>query len=156
MKLRFKQRFFSWLDSYDVYNENGEVVFRVEGQIAFGHCLHIIDQLGNHIATVKQEILTFMPRFDLYLGENYLGSIKKEFSFLVPRYDIAFKNWYVEGDFLEWDYTIYDGVGNPIGTVNKELFNFTDTYSIDYSSADNGIYLLMLVLAIDAEKCSRN
>ena len=24
MKLLFKQRFFSWFDSYDIYNENGD------------------------------------------------------------------------------------------------------------------------------------
>ena len=27
MKLLFKQRFFSWLDSYDIYDEAGNTVF---------------------------------------------------------------------------------------------------------------------------------
>ena len=31
MKLLFKQRFFSWFDSYDIYNEAGETVYTVEG-----------------------------------------------------------------------------------------------------------------------------
>ena len=29
MKLLFKQRFFSWLDSYDIYDEAGNTVFTV-------------------------------------------------------------------------------------------------------------------------------
>ena len=29
MKLLFKQRAFSWFDSYDIYNEHGETVFTV-------------------------------------------------------------------------------------------------------------------------------
>ena len=29
MKLLFKQRIFSWFDSYDIYNENGETLFQV-------------------------------------------------------------------------------------------------------------------------------
>ena len=29
MRLRFKQRFFSWLDSYDIYTEDGEVAYTV-------------------------------------------------------------------------------------------------------------------------------
>ena len=32
MKLLFKQRFFSWFDSYDIYNEAGDVVYTVKGQ----------------------------------------------------------------------------------------------------------------------------
>ena len=35
MKLYFKQRFFSWFDSYDIYNEAGETVYTVEGKAAY-------------------------------------------------------------------------------------------------------------------------
>ena len=70
MKLYFKQRFFSWFDSYDIYDyDTGDVVYTVEGQLAWGHCLHILDAGGRHIATVKQRVLTFLPKFDLYLGD---------------------------------------------------------------------------------------
>ena len=31
MKLLFKQRFFSWFDSYDIYDETGTAVYTVEG-----------------------------------------------------------------------------------------------------------------------------
>ena len=36
MKLLFKQRFFSWFDSYDIYNEAGETVYVVKGQLSWG------------------------------------------------------------------------------------------------------------------------
>ena len=29
MRLLFKQRFFSWFDSYDIYDDNGATVFTV-------------------------------------------------------------------------------------------------------------------------------
>ena len=35
MKLLFKQRFFSWFDSYDIYNEAGETVYTVEGKVRY-------------------------------------------------------------------------------------------------------------------------
>ena len=47
MKLLFKQRFFSWFDSYDIYDEAGNTVYTVEGKLAWGHCLHILDADGN-------------------------------------------------------------------------------------------------------------
>lgn len=43
-----------------------------------------------------------------------------------------------------------------VAVVSKELFNWTDTYSIDVYNPQDALYALMLVLAIDAEKCSRN
>ena len=36
MRLYFKQRFFSWFDSYDIYDEAGNTVFTVEGQLSWG------------------------------------------------------------------------------------------------------------------------
>lgn len=35
MKLLFKQRFFSWLDSYDVYDEYENTVYVVKGQLSW-------------------------------------------------------------------------------------------------------------------------
>jgi uncharacterized protein YxjI len=58
MKLLFKERFFSWLDSYDVFDENGNTVYSVEGQLSWGHCLHIHDAQGTHVATLKEKVLT--------------------------------------------------------------------------------------------------
>ena len=158
MKLLFKQRFFSWLDSYDIFDESGNTVYTVEGQLSFGHCLHIHDIRGTHIATLKERILTFLPKFELYLGDEteYLGSIQKEFTLFRPAFDIDFNGWHIEGDFFEWDYQILNESGILIATVTKELFNWTDTYSIDVVKPEDALYALMLVLAIDAEKCSRD
>ena len=157
MKLLFKQRMFSWLDSYDVYNEAGETVFKVEGQFSFGHCLHILDSRNRHIGTVKEVVFTFLPCFELYVEENYLGRITKEFTFLTPpKYNFDFNGWHIEGHFMEWDYEIYDAEGDIAATVSKELFNWTDTYSINVVRNEDALLALMFVLAIDAEKCSRD
>lgn len=43
-----------------------------------------------------------------------------------------------------------------MATVTKELFHWTDTYVIDVADGRDGLCALMVVLAIDAEKCSRN
>ena len=53
---------------------------------------------GNHIGTVREEVLTFLPRFALYLGDQYMGQIKKEFTFFKPRFTLDCGGWQVEGD----------------------------------------------------------
>ncbi len=156
MKLLFKQRFFSWLDSYDIYDEAGNTLYTVRGELAWGHCLKIFDKAGDELGTVQERVFTFLPKFEIYKGSNYVGCITKEFSFFKPVFDIDYNGWHVEGDFWEWDYTILDISGRCIAQVSKELFNWTDTYVIDVHNPQDALGVLMLVLAIDAEKCSRN
>lgn len=157
MKLLFKQRLFSWLDSYDIYDEAGKPVYTVKGKFSWGHCLKIFDTAGNEVGSVKELPLTFLTsKFDLYLGQQYLGRIRKEFTFFKPRFTIDFNGWHIDGDWLEWDYRILDAHDRQIAAISKELFNWTDTYVINVLNPRDALCALMLVLAIDAEKCSRD
>lgn len=154
MKLMFKQRFFSWFDSYDIYNEAGETVYTVKGQLAWGHLLKIYDAQGYEVGTVKQKVLTWLPKFELYLGEKYLGCISKEFTLFSHKFNIDYNGWHIDGDWLGWDYSVIDSSGQTVAQISKELWNWTDTYVIDVYDPADGLCALMLVLAIDAEKCS--
>lgn len=154
MRLNFKQRFFSWLDSYDIYDEDGNTVFTVEGKLSWGHCLHVMDAYGNHIGTLQEKIFTFLPQFEIYINDSYVGCIKKEFTFFKPQFTIDCNGWQVDGQWMEWDYTIVDG-GRCVATISKELFHWTDTYLIDVNDPRDALGVLLVVLAIDAEKCSR-
>ena len=156
MKLLFKQRLFSWFDSYDIYNEAGYPIYTVKGQLAWGHCLKIFDAGGMEVGTVKERIFTFLPKFEIYLGQQYMGCISRELTFFKPRYQIDCNGWRVEGDWFEWDYTIVNASGIPVAKISKELMNWTDTYSIEVYNPADALCALMVVLAIDAEKCSRN
>lgn len=155
MKLLFKERMFTLLDDYYIYDEAGKIVYKVEGQFSLGHCLKIYDENDREVGTVKQRLLTFLPKFEMYLGNRYVGCIRREFTFFKPQYTIDCNGWQVEGDFFEWDYTIRNATGQSIATVSKEFFNWTDTYVIDVADPKDALCALMLVIAIDAEKCSR-
>lgn len=156
MKLLFKQRFFSWFDSYDIYDEAGNTVYTVRGQLSWGHCLKIFDALGNEVGTIKERVFTFLPKFELYLGDRYVGCISKEFTFFCQKYNIDCNGWQIDGDWLEWNYRITDAVGVGVAAVSKEIFNWTDTYVIDVVNPADALCVLMFVLAVDAEKCSRD
>ena len=156
MKLLFKQRFFSWFDSYDIFNEYGETVYTVKGQLSWGHCLKIFDASGFEVGTVKERVLALLPKFEIYIGERYCGCIRKEFTFFKPKFTIDFNGWNVDGDYFEWDYSITDSYGEHVAAVSKDLFRLADTYVIDVDHPRDSLCVLMLVLAIDAEKCSRD
>ena len=155
MKLLFKQRFFSWFDSYDIYDEAGNTVFVVKGELSWGHLLRIYDANGREVGCVREKILSFLPRFEMYIRGTYIGCITKELTFFKPQFNIDYNGWSVRGDWFEWDYSIVNSYGSNVATVAKQLWNWTDTYVIDINDSEDALCALMLVLAIDAEKCSR-
>ena len=154
MRLLFKQRFFSWFDSYDIYGEDGSTVFTVKGRLDWGHRLDIYDQNGAYLGRIKEKVLTFLPRFEMYFGEQYIGQIKKELTLLKPVFSLDCNGWTVRGNWLEWDYEVHDASGKLVMTASKELLNWTDTYVIDVINPQDSLIALMIVLSIDAAKCS--
>ena len=156
MRMLFKQRFFSWFDSYDIYSESGEVLFQVQGKIAWGKKLEIYDASGKHIGTLLQKVFAFLPTFELYLNDRFVGTIRKGFSLFSPVFEIDCNGWFIEGDWTEWDYRISGPQGAQIAYISKEIFNWTDTYVLDVVNPANAVTVLMVALAIDAEKASRN
>lgn len=156
MKLLFKQRFFSWLDSYDIYDEAGNVVYVVKGQLSWGHKLVIYNANGAAVGMVVQRILTLLPKFEVHKGGRCLGCLRKELSLFTPHYNLDYNGWHADGNIWEWNYQITNRNGAHVAYINKQIFNFTDTYSIDVYNPEDALETLMFVLAIDAEKCSRN
>ncbi|MCD7949620.1 MAG: LURP-one-related family protein [Erysipelotrichaceae bacterium] len=155
MKLLFRQRIFSWLDSYDIYDENQNVVYSVKGKLSFGHCLYIYDINHYHIGTIKEEVLRLLPRFKMYINDQYIGEIYKELTFFKPKYHVECNGWSIHGDIFEWDYEVVDNY-QLIARISKELWHLSDTYVLDIQNNQDALYVLMIVLAIDAEKCSRD
>lgn len=153
MRLLFKQRMFSWFDSYDIYDEEGNTVFVVKGKLSWGHKLEIYDAQGRHVGTVQERVLTFLPKFEMYVNGLYIGQITKELTFFKPVFTLDLNGWTVKGDWLEWEYQVLTPDHQLVMTASKKLLKLTDTYSIDVMRTENILLSLMIVLAIDAAKC---
>ncbi len=156
MKLLFKQRIFSWFDSYDIYNEHGDVEYIVKGELSWGHLLRIYDSSHREVGVIKQKVLTFLPCFEIYANNTFLGCIKRELTFFKSRYKFDFNGWNVDGDWLGFDYKIIDSSNNIVATISKELWKLSDTYVIDIHNSHDALCVLMSVLAIDIDKCSQD
>lgn len=156
MVLLLKQRLFSWFDSYDILDEEERVVYTVQGRLAWGHRLEVHAPTGELLATLQQHLIAFLPRFDIEQNGRVVGQITKEFTLFHPSFSLDCNGWRVEGNFWEWDYEILAANGQVIASIHKELFNFTDTYFIRIAQPADSLMALMVVLAIDAVKCSQN
>lgn len=156
MKLLIKQRVFSWTDSYDVYDENGNPKYFVKAEFfALGHQLRVYDRNRNEIGVVKQRLFSLLPTFDIEIDGRDCGSIQKKFTFIKPQYEVNYCGWHVEGDFLSWNYDVYEAC-SPIMHIRKELFRWGDTYVIDFDRPQDEFTGLLLVIAIDAANCTED
>lgn len=150
MKLCIKQRVFSWGDTYDIYDEQGNEKYLVKEEVfTFGHPLHVYDRAGREIGSVNEVPFSIPRKYEIVMGGVHRGSIQKRFSLFVQKYDIDFNGWYVEGDFLDWDYEVYSN-GMPIIHINKEWLSWSDTYTIEFENPEDELMGVMLVVAIDA------
>ena len=156
MKLLIKQRDFSWTDTYDVYDEEGNTKYFVKAEfLALGHQIHVYDRYDNEVGMVKQKLLTFLPAFDIEISGSPFGRIQKEFTFFKPRYELDYNGWRCEGDFMAWNYDVYSGC-SAVVHISKELLHWGDTYVIDILNPQDEIMALMLAIAIDAANCTQN
>ena len=60
MRLLFRQRMFSWFDSYDIYDENGNTVYVVKGQLSWGHLLNIYDASAKNLHFLSLNIILIL------------------------------------------------------------------------------------------------
>ncbi len=155
VSLVFKQRLFSWFDSYEVTYESGMLAYTIEGKMAWGHLLKVYDAWGMEVAYIKEKVLSFLPKFELFMGDQRVGMISREMTFFKPKYNIDFNGWCVQGDVMGWNYqALLNGV--QMMQAQKMIWNFTDTYRIDVPDDQNALCALLVVLAIDAANCSTN
>lgn len=155
MKLVQKQKFFSWFDSYDIFDENNNVAFQIQGRLSWGHKLEIYDARGNYLGKIEEKIFTLLPRFEFFIGDESVGFLRRKLTFFRPQFELEHNNWRIDGDFWGWDYTVTDG-GSTVMTCSKKLFNWTDTYEMDIRKSSDALLCLMIALSIDIEKCSRS
>lgn len=156
MRLLIKQRVFSWSDTYDVYDENGNTKYFVKAEfLSLGHRLHVYDSMQREVGLIKERILTFLPIFEIEVNGVIQGTIEKRFTLFHPKYEVNFNGWRAEGDFLGWEYDVYSGC-SLVMHITKELFHWGDTYVIDIANPADELMGLLLVIAIDAANCTQN
>ncbi len=149
MKLYIEQKIFSWRDRFKVFDPNGNPKYYVEGEIfTWGKRLHVYDSAQREVAYIEQQVPSFLPRFDVYVKNNFVAQIVKEFTFFKPRYSINELNWEVDGSFWIHDYSVTEN-GREIVNIQKEWMTWGDCYELDISDSSRELEALAVVLTID-------
>lgn len=161
MQLLLKQRFFSWFDSFDIYDEQGNTKYVVRGELGLAHKFSIYDSHDNYIGSIAQRAFTLRYTFNFDVtnpdGSGTLqGSVIKQFTLFNTSIVVnCNRNYSLYGSWPGWDYTVYRD-NQTCATFSKQLFNLTDTYVCEYANPEDELMCIVLLVAIDAIKCSQN
>lgn len=152
MKLLIKQRVLTWANTYDIYDEWGNKKYFVKAEaFKIGHNIHVYDIHNKEIALIEERIISITPTYEIEVKGEKVGCIEKKFKFfdVKPEYDVDFNGWHVKGDFLGWNYEVYQDE-HAIIKIKKELLHWGDTYVIDFKNSADELYGMLLVISIDA------
>ena len=150
-----KQKVFSWTDTYDVYDEAGNPKYFVKADFfSIGHRIRVYDKAsGQEIGLIQEKLFHIMKEFEISINGYSQGIIKKQISFFTPKYNIDYKGWRLEGDFLQWNYDIFEQQ-RLVVHISRQLFTWGDTYVLDIQNYEDELPALMVAIAMDAAQCS--
>ena len=149
MKLYIRQKVFSLVDKFTVKDASGNDVYFVAGEfLSWGKKLHIKDTNNNEVAFIQQKVISFRPKFFVFVNGVQVAEIIKEFTFFRPNYRIRGLRWEIKGSLFAYNYQItQDGI--PIATIHKQWMSWGDCYELDIANQQDEIIALSVVLAID-------
>ena len=151
MILTQKQKIISWFDSYNIYDEKENIVFKVKGKLAWGHKLEIYDRDDKYLGKVVEKVISLLPKYVFFTGENEIGCMKKKITLLKPKFELECAGWTIEGDVLQWNYKVTSGK-ELIMTCDKKVISLRDTYKLDIIDEKNALLCLMIALSLDIDK----
>lgn len=152
MKFYMKQRLFSIRQSFDIFDASENPIFHVEGKLlSFGRQQTLFDvKTGEALVEIKQKLLRLMPTMEINYQGKTVATIKQEITFFKPRYVVPELGWTVQGDFLAHDYDIFDQQGKVVASINKKFLAWSDTFEFDIQQDDVPFIIVVgVILGID-------
>lgn len=131
------------------------------GELGLAHKFSIYDSHDNYIGSIAQRAFTLRYTFNFDVtnpdGSGTLqGSVIKQFTLFNTSIVVnCNRNYSLYGSWPGWDYTVYRD-NQTCATLSKQLFNLTDTYACEYANPEDELMCIVLLVAIDAIKCSQN
>ena len=153
MKYMMRQKIFAFGDDFVIKDETGADRFKVDGKVfTIGDKLWFKDLGGHELAFIKQRLLSWGPKYEIYRAGNLSAVVTKKLFTLfhckfvvdVPGPD----DLEAKGNFLDREYEFTRG-GRTVGVCSKRWFTLSDTYGIDVAAGEDDVLILASSVVID-------
>jgi uncharacterized protein YxjI len=148
-----KERFLDVGDDFDITDDQGRKVFRVDGKVlTVRNRLVIEDTAGREVASVHRHLVAVRPTYEVTIGGQKAAEVRKalftpfreKFTIDVPGPD----DLTMKGNLFDHEFTVERG-GREVASVSKKWFSIRDTYGVDIADGENHLLILASVLALE-------
>jgi uncharacterized protein YxjI len=148
-----RERFFAIGDDFDVLDEHGTKVYRVDGSVlSVRNKVVIEDAAGEEVATVHRHLVALRPTYEIRIGGEEAAEVRKKlftpfrdkFTIDVPGSD----DLEMKGDLLDHEYVIEQG-GTEVASVSKRWLTIRDTYAVKVADGVDPLLIIGSALALD-------
>ncbi|WP_305785881.1 LURP-one-related/scramblase family protein [Symbioplanes lichenis] len=148
-----REKFFSLGDDFDVLDENGNKIYRVDGKVfSVRDRVVIEDVAGNEVASVHRQLVALRPTYEIRIGGEKAAEVRKKlltpfrdkFTIDVPGPD----DLTMKGDLLDHEYVIELG-GEEVAAVSKRWLSIRDTYAVQVTANVEPLLIIGSALALD-------
>ena len=151
ISLYMEQKLLSLKPRFDVFDQEKNVVFHIEGDIT-SHSF-IIQQDGREALKLKRKIAKIMDEYVLVRNEETVAELKKKFRLVNPEVvgTVNGAELRIKGDLLGIDYDIEVG-GRTVAHVDQDKAHWSDCYRI--SIKDENLQDIVIALAVICDHVS--
>ena len=153
MELIIKKAKLTVLDTYEVTDEKGNVVFNVKGElVSVGKRLRINDPSGHELASVYKKKIALREKYiiDMKNAEEVevfrIDTMRK-----VPEYRAKQLGWTLKGDFGKKDLKIMEGLHTAAHLRPKRL-SFGETLKLDVKDSGKALAAVALYLVSEMDQ----
>jgi uncharacterized protein YxjI len=148
-----QQRLVSLGEDFDIVDERGVPVYRVDGKVLRLRETFVIEDLhGREVATIREKKLALRDSMNILRGGTTIATIRKaRFAPFRDRFTIDVRDgedMVAQGDILDLEYDIHRA-GQTVARVSKQWYTFTDTYGIEIAPGEDEGLILAIAVAID-------
>ncbi len=151
-RFNIKEQFWSWGDDFEILNEHGAPVFRVDGAaFSWGSNLSFQDLDGRELAHISQKLLTFLPKYEIYRDGALFAEVIKEFTWFKKKFtlDVPGPNDYViDGSFWDHDYCFTRG-GRIVAQISRAVWSWNHCYGVEIAEGEDVVSILCTAIVID-------
>ena len=128
-----RQRLISIGEDFDIADEHGTPVYRVNGKVLRLRETFVIEDLqGREVATIREKKLALRESMDVLRAGNKIATIRKaRFAPFREKFSIdveGAQDMVAQGDILRHEYELRRGEG-VVARISKHRFALSDTYA---------------------------
>jgi uncharacterized protein YxjI len=148
-----RQQLVSIGEDFDIADEHGNPVYRVDGKALRLRETFVIEDLqGREVATIREKKLALRKSMDVLRGGAKIATIRKaRFAPFRDKFSIAVdgaQDMVAQGDSLHHEYDIRRG-DEAVACVSKHRFALSDTYGIEVEQGEDEGLVLAVAVALD-------